>query len=82
MKHFKRAKLLPKVSEDTPPKKRPKCGVYSFRHSLKDRLTAVVCPEELTDELIDHATGKPKYGDGCRLRLEAKYLTAIALTLA
>lgn len=79
MKHFKKAKLLPKVSDDTPLKKRPKYGVYSFRHSLKDRLKAVECPEELTDELIGHATGKPKYGDGYGLQLKAKYLKAIAL---
>lgn len=82
MKHFKTHKLLPKVSEDMPLKKRPKYGVYSFRHSLKDRLKAVECPEELTDELIGHATGKPKYGDGYGLQLKAKYLKAIALTPA
>lgn len=79
MKHFKKGNLLPKVSEDTPLKKRPKYGVYSFRHSLKDRLKAVECPEELTDELIGHATGKPKYGDGYGLKLKAKYLQSIAL---
>lgn len=82
MKHFKKAKLLPKMGEDTPLKKRPKYGVYSFRHSLKDRLKAVECPEELTDELIGHATGKPKYGDGYGLALKAKYLKSIALTPA
>lgn len=82
MKHFKKAKLLPKVDEDTPLKKIPKYGVYSFRHSLKDRLKAVECPEELTDELIGHATGKPKYGDGYGLQLKAKYLKSIALTPA
>ncbi|WP_456655840.1 hypothetical protein [Bradyrhizobium sp. JR3.5] len=80
MKHFKKAKLLPKVSEDTPLKKRPKYGIYSFRHSLKDRLKAAQCPEEMTDELMGHATGKPKYGDGYGLQLKAKYLKAIAIT--
>lgn len=80
MKHFRRAKLLPKVSDDVPLKKRPKYGVYSFRHSLKDRLKAAECPEEMIDELMAHATGKPKYGDGYGLQLKAKYLKAIALT--
>jgi len=80
MKHFKAHKLLPTVSDDTPLKKRPKYGVYSFRHSLKDRLKAVECPEEMIDELVGHATGKPKYGDGYGLTLKAKYLRSIAVT--
>jgi integrase len=80
MKHFKKNKLLPKVSEDTPLKKRPKYGVYSFRHSLKDRLKAVECPEEMIDELMAHANGKPKYGDGYGLKLKARYIQSIALT--
>ncbi|MCA6098846.1 site-specific integrase [Bradyrhizobium australafricanum] len=80
MKHFKEKKLLPQISEDVPLKKRPKYGNYSFRHSLKDRLKAVECPEEMIDELVGHATGKPKYGDGYGLQIKAKYLGAIALT--
>jgi integrase len=80
MKHLKKEKLLPQISDDVPLKKRPKYGNYSFRHSLKDRLKAVECPEEMIDELVGHATGKPKYGDGYGLKLKAKYLQAIALT--
>jgi hypothetical protein len=34
----------------------------------------------MIDELVGHATGKPKYGDGYGLKLKAKYLRAIALT--
>jgi len=82
MKHFKSHNLLPAVGEDVPVKKRPKYGNYSFRHSLKDRLKAVECPEEMIDEIVGHATGKPKYGDGYGLKLKAKYLNAIAMTLA
>ena len=80
MKHFKKAKLLPKVSEDTPQKKRPKHSVYSFRHAFKDRLKAAECPEEMVDELMGHTTGKPKYGDGYGLLLKARYIQSIALT--
>lgn len=80
MKHLKKEKLLPQISEDVPLKKRPKYGNYSFRHSLKDRLKAVECPEEMIDEIMAHVSGKPKYGDGYGLKLKAKYLKSIALT--
>lgn len=80
MKHFRVHKMLPQINDDVPLKKRPKYGNYSFRHSLKDRLKAAECPEEMIDELMAHATGKPKYGDGYGLKLKAKYLQAIALT--
>jgi integrase len=70
MKHFKKRCLLP--SE--------KHSVYSFRHSFKDRLKAAEAPEELIDEMMGHATDKPKYGDGYGLKLKLKYLQAIALT--
>jgi integrase len=70
MKHFKTHKLLPS----------DKHSIYSFRHSFKDRLKAAEAPEELIDELMGHATDKPKYGDGYGLKLKLKYLQAIALT--
>jgi integrase len=70
MKHFKTRKLLPSDRH----------SIYSFRHSFKDRLKAVETPEELIDEMMGHATDKPKYGDGYGLKLKAKYLQAIALT--
>jgi integrase len=54
-------------------------SVYSFRHSFKDRLRNAECPDELTDELMGHASGKPKYGDGHGLKLKLKYLQMIAL---
>ncbi|MET4208636.1 tyrosine-type recombinase/integrase [Bradyrhizobium sp. LA2.1] len=71
MKHMKARKLLPTDRH----------SVYSFRHAFKDRLKAAECPEEMVDELMGHATGKPKYGDGYGLQLKAKYLQAIALTV-
>lgn len=77
MKHFKKEKLLPQISEDVPLKKRPKYGNYSF--SPQGSPEAVECPEEMIDELVGHATGKPKYGDGCGLKLKAKYLKPVAL---
>lgn len=72
MKHMKARKLLPTDRH----------SVYSLRHAFKDRLKAAECPEEMVDELMGHATGKPKYGDGYGLQLKAKYLKAIALTPA
>lgn len=53
--------------------------VYSLRHGFKDRLRDVECPDEMRDELLGHATDKPKYGDGHGLRLKLKYLEMIAL---
>jgi integrase len=69
MKHFKKHKFLPS----------DKHSIYSFRHSLKDRLKSVEAPEELIDEMMGHTTAKPKYGDGYGLKLKLKYLQAIAL---
>lgn len=57
-------------------------SVYSFRHSFKDRLRALECPDELKDELMGHASGKPQYGDGHGLRLKLKYLLLTALAPA
>lgn len=54
-------------------------SVYSLRHGIKDRLRDVECPDELLDEMMGHATGKPKYGDGHGLRLKLKYLQMVAL---
>lgn len=54
-------------------------SVYSMRHGMKDRLRDVECPDELRDEILGHANGKPKYGDGHGLRLKLKYLQMVAL---
>ena len=54
-------------------------SVYSLRHGFKDRLRDAECPDELRDELLGHANGKPKYGDGHGLRMKLKYLEMIAL---
>jgi hypothetical protein len=35
--------LRPKVPED--------CVIHSFRHSIRDRLRAVECPQDITDRL-------------------------------
>ena len=67
-KHFKKWKLLPT----------PKHSIYSLRHSFKDRLKDVECPEEMIDELMGHKIDKPKYGDGYGLRLKLKNIQAIA----
>jgi len=53
--------------------------LYSLRHSFKDRLRNAQCPDELTDELMGHASGKPKYGDGHGLNLKLRFLREIAL---
>ena len=58
----------------------PKYSVYSLRHSFKDRLKDVECPEEMIDELMGHKIDKPKYGDGYGLRLKLKNIQAIAFT--
>ncbi|MGM5034817.1 molecular chaperone [Tardiphaga sp. 803_E3_N1_3] len=60
----------------------PRHSVYSFRHSFKDRLRALECPDELTDELMGHSSGKPQYGDGHGLNLKLKYLLMTALAPA
>ena len=57
-----------------------KHSIYSLRHSFKDRLKDVECPEEMIDELMGHRTDKPKYGDGYGLRLKLKNIQAIAFT--
>ena len=70
MKHFRKQELLPS----------PKHAVYSFRHSFKDRLKAVSAPEELIDEMMGHAIGKPKYGDGYGLQIKLDHLKKIAMS--
>jgi integrase len=70
MKHFEGRKLLPTQ----------KHAIYSFRHSMKDRLKAVLTPEEMIDEIMGHKVKKPKYGDGYGLQLKRQYLQTIALT--
>ena len=70
MKHFSKHELLPTGRHK----------IYSFRHSFKDRLKAVETPEELIDEMMGHATLKPKYGNGYGLGLKLKYLQLIAFT--
>ena len=53
--------------------------LYSLRHGFKDRLRDAEAPDELTDEMMGHTTGKPKYGDGHGLRVKLRYLNEIAL---
>ena len=55
--------------------------LYSLRHGFKDRLRDAETPDELTDEMMGHTTGKPKYGDGHGLRVKLRYLNEIALAL-
>jgi integrase len=69
-KYFKKNKLLPT----------PRHTIYSLRHSFKDRLKDVECPEEMIDELMGHKIDKPKYGDGYGLQLKLKNIQAIAFT--
>jgi hypothetical protein len=42
-----------------------KCTMYSFRHSMRDRLTAVECPADIVDQIggwqtegVGHSYGK------------------------
>jgi integrase len=53
--------------------------LYSLRHGFKDRLRDAEAPDELTDEMMGHASGKPKYGDGHGLRVKLRYVNEIAL---
>ena len=52
--------------------------VYSLRHSFKDRLVAAQAPDSTIDNLMGHASGKPRYGDGPPLELKLKFLESIA----
>jgi integrase len=70
MKHFRKHGLL----------ETPKHKIYSFRHSFKDRLKAIVTPEEMVDEILGHRIDKPEYGDGYTLQMKRKYIQAIAFT--
>ncbi|MBI1203002.1 MAG: integrase [Rhodopseudomonas sp.] len=58
----------------------PMHGLYSFRHSFKDRLIAAQAPDSLIDSLMGHRSGKPKYGKGPSLELKRKFLESIAFT--
>ena len=52
------------------------CVIHSFRHSFRDRLRAVECPLEITDQLggwSSQTTGQ-SYGKGYRLDVLSKWL--------
>lgn len=53
-------------------------SLYSLRHTFKDRLREVDCPDELVDELMGHKIDKPKYGAGSSLRRKLEWLEKIA----
>lgn len=63
-------------------KLRPEPGqsFYSLRHTFKDRLIAVETPENIIDDLMGHASKKPKYGSGIPLDQKLKWLELIAFT--
>ena len=50
--------------------------IHSFRHSIRDRLTAVECPPDVADAIdgwCSTGVGR-KYGSGHKLSLTLKYL--------
>ena len=63
--------LKPKVPEG--------CVVHSFRHSLRDRLSRVECPSDITDAVGGWATAgvSQKYGSGYGLEVKTKWMERI-----
>ncbi len=55
-------------------------SVYSLRHALEDRLTAVEAPEKVIAALMGHKYSRPKYGAGPSLEQKREWLQRIALT--
>ncbi len=58
----------------------PRHSLYSLRHTFKDRLRDAEAPEEIIDELMGHATRRPKYGRGHLLEKKYQWMQKIAFT--
>jgi integrase len=57
------------------------CSIHSFRHSIRDRLRAVNCPNEMIDQIggWSKETVGQSYGDGYDLKLLRSHLVCITL---
>ncbi|WP_058602628.1 tyrosine-type recombinase/integrase, partial [Aureimonas ureilytica] len=53
--------------------------LYSFRHSFKDRLTAVDAPDLIDSELMGHKFDRPDYGRGPTLEKKLEWIKKIAI---
>lgn len=56
----------------------PDHSLYSLRHTFKDRLRAVECPDEIMDALMGHVGKKPAYGAGYPLDVLATWVSRAA----
>jgi len=55
----------------------PDYTIHSFRHSMRDRLRAVGCPADVTDQIggwLTRGVGA-SYGEGYSIRILRQYLT-------
>ena len=55
------------------------CVVHSFRHSMRDRLRAVECPAEITDQIGGWTTSGvgQQYGEGFTLKIIQRFVKQI-----
>lgn len=53
-------------------------SLYSLRHTFKDSLRGVRCPEDVMDQLMGHKSKKPAYGDGYPLDVLADWVDRVA----
>ena len=55
---------------------RNNCVIYSFRHSMRDRLRAVECPSDIIDAIGGWTTTGvgQRYGTGQPLEVKAKWM--------
>jgi integrase len=51
--------------------------VYSLRHTFKDRLIALECPEWVQDALMGHRVREVEYGAGPSLEQKARWLERV-----
>lgn len=59
----------------------PGLSLYSLRHSFEDRMIASGADERMRVELMGHAYGRPKYGQGPTLRAKRELLQQMAIAL-
>lgn len=55
-----------------------KHSLYSLRHTFKDRLRAVQCPDEIMDALMGHVSKKPAYGAGYPVAVLSEWVARAA----
>jgi hypothetical protein len=57
------------------------CSMHSFRHSIRDRLRAIECPSDVSDQLggwATHGIGEG-YGKGYALEVLIKWMNGIGM---